>query len=59
MMHYGDKGIMKAGQKASITVKEFTREVDIEEEETNYVKKKFKEREKLFDEMSRINIKKI
>ena len=42
MMHYGDKVIMKAGQKASITVKEFTREVDIEEEETNYVKTSLK-----------------
>ena len=59
MRYYTDKVIMKKGKIAHIPVKELIREVDEEEEETNYVKKKFKEREKLFDEMSRINIKKI
>ena len=59
MMHYREKVIMKAGQIASIPVKEFTREVDVEEEESDYVISKFKYRANLVDKMTRINIKKI
>ena len=42
--HYGEKVIMKAGQIASMPVKESTREVDEEEEESDYVISKFKDR---------------
>ena len=42
MRHYGEKVIMKAGQIAYFPVKELMREVDTEEEESNYVKKSLK-----------------
>ena len=44
MRCYGEKVIMKAGQIASMRVKELMREVDAEEEEGDYVMGKFKDR---------------
>ena len=38
MRNCGEKVIMKAGKRASLSVKELTREVDAEEEESNHVK---------------------
>ena len=43
MMHYGEKAIMKGGKIAFFTVKELIQESDVEEEEINCTKKKFKD----------------
>ena len=57
MRHYGEQVIMKAGQIEYLTVKELKREVDAEEEESNFIKK-FKDRENLVDKMASMNVKK-
>ena len=59
MRNYGEKVTMKAGQIASVSVKALMREVNAEEEECNYVKTKFKDREDLVNKMAKLNIKKI
>ena len=56
MRHYGEKVIMKAGQIVSISVKELIRDLDAEEEESDYVISKFKDRSDLVDNMAKINI---
>ena len=56
MRHYGEKVIIKSGQIASFLMKELMREVNVEEEESDPVKK---DRAKLVDVMVRMKIKKM
>ena len=58
MMHCDEQVIMKAGKIASLPVKEVMREVDTEEEESEWMTNNFKEKAKLVDKMERVSIKK-
>ena len=56
--HYGEKVIIKVWHITSFPVKELIRELDTEEEESDYIMNKFKEKAKLVDKMAKVNTKK-
>ena len=56
MMCFGEKFVMKGGQIELFPVAELIWEVYEKEEETNYIKKPFKDRSHLVDKKARVNI---